>query len=409
MAERSFRPRALTARSRRLTALGIGAVVLLAGAFAGVQLLPERNSASAKTAAPEKVETAEITRTDLATTLSLDGKLGYGNERAVKGNAEGAVTWLPKSGRTMTRGDQLFRVDDQPVMLFYGRTPLFRQLGTTGLVGRDVKVVADNLQALGYSIGVQPSVGSSVRQHPAAAGPSAERSDTPKTPETPSPTATGSASTDPTWIKVRPGDGVLTSSLRAAIKRWQRQIGATPNGILEPGTVIVQPQAIRIGSVTAQLGDPADSPLISVTRTTKVVTVSVKATEMESVRGTKTVTVTLPSGKTARGRVGNISRVVATPDGQDQEPVSNATIALNRPSVVKNLDSAPVQVQFTAEARKNVLAVPVGALLALSEGGYAVQPKGGSLLPVTVGLFAKGMVEVSGDGVTEGTTVVTTS
>jgi hypothetical protein len=179
--------------------------------------------------------------------------------------------------------------------------------------------------------------------------------------------------------------------------------------VLERGAVVVQPQRIRISAVTAQLGDPADSPLVSVTKTSKVVTVAVKAVEMESIRGSKKVTVTLPSGDPASGQVGSISRVVRSPDGQDTEPSSTATITLDRPSTIRNLDSAPVRVQFTAQARKGVLAVPVGALLALSEGGYALQVQGGSLLPVTIGLFAKGMVEVSGAGVTEGRSVVTTS
>jgi hypothetical protein len=66
-------------------------------------------------------------------------------------------------------------------------------------------------------------------------------------------------------------------------------------------------------------------------------------------------------------------------------------------------------VAFTSESRKGVLAVPVGALLALSEGGYAVQLPGGRLIAVRTGMFAKGLVEVSGTGVAAGTKVVTTS
>jgi hypothetical protein len=66
-------------------------------------------------------------------------------------------------------------------------------------------------------------------------------------------------------------------------------------------------------------------------------------------------------------------------------------------------------VQFVAETHKGVLAVPVGALLALREGGYAVQIQNGNLVAVKLGLFTKGLVEISGDGIVEGTRVVTTS
>ena len=396
---------------RALTIGGIVAVVVLITAVAGIQLLAGRSSASTGTAKPVTVQTATIGRTNLATTFELDGQLGYGSERTIKAGPDGQVTWLPRSGTTVTRGEPLFRVNDQPVVLFYGQIPLFRRLDSTGLVGRDVKMVANNLRALGYSIGVQPSVGRKIRQSPTVApvAPTTPESPTATSP-TPEPTRSIEVRPEPTRsIEVRPGDGVLTSALQKAINRWQRSIGATPTGILEVGAVVVQPQQLRVSAVTAQLGDPADSPLISATRTTKVVTVSVKATAMESVRSAKKVTVTLPSGDSVSGKVGGISRKVAIPDGQDSEPVSSATITLDHPSAIRRIDSAPVQVQFVAEARKGVLAVPVGALLALSEGGYALQVKDGALVPVTVGLFAKGLVEVSGDGVTEGTTVVTTS
>jgi multidrug efflux pump subunit AcrA (membrane-fusion protein) len=60
-------------------------------------------------------------------------------------------------------------------------------------------------------------------------------------------------------------------------------------------------------------------------------------------------------------------------------------------------------------AAENVLAVPVEALLALSEGGYAVEVADESgvthLVPVTVGVFADGMVEIEGD-IDAGTRVV---
>jgi hypothetical protein len=67
-----------------------------------------------------------------------------------------------------------------------------------------------------------------------------------------------------------------------------------------------------------------------------------------------------------------------------------------------------VQVRFTTLSRTGVLAVPVGALIALREGGYAVQRPDGSLIAATTGLFAGGMVQVSGPGLADGTTVVTT-
>ena len=56
-----------------------------------------------------------------------------------------------------------------------------------------------------------------------------------------------------------------------------------------------------------------------------------------------------------------------------------------------------------------MLAVPVSALVALLEGGYAVQVDDAGQLRyvgVQLGLFANGLVEVSGTGLAEGQKVV---
>jgi len=51
----------------------------------------------------------------------------------------------------------------------------------------------------------------------------------------------------------------------------------------------------------------------------------------------------------------------------------------------------------------------VSALLALREGGYALQRPDGTLVAVRTGMFAGGLVEVSGKGLAEGSKVVTAS
>jgi hypothetical protein len=61
---------------------------------------------------------------------------------------------------------------------------------------------------------------------------------------------------------------------------------------------------------------------------------------------------------------------------------------------------------------KDVLVVPVGALLALAEGGYGVEIEQNGqrhLVAVKTGLFSNGQVEVSGPGLAAGAKVVTTS
>jgi hypothetical protein len=70
-----------------------------------------------------------------------------------------------------------------------------------------------------------------------------------------------------------------------------------------------------------------------------------------------------------------------------------------------------VQVSLVTQSVRNVLAVPVTALLALAGGGYGVELAGPNgrdrLVGVTTGLFANTLVEVSGPDIRAGLKVVT--
>jgi peptidoglycan hydrolase-like protein with peptidoglycan-binding domain len=382
---------------RRILRIGIAAavgaaVVTVAGiAWAG------RPAAPAKAGNQQiSVQSAALVTMDMSTTQTLAGTLGYGTDRTVKGGRTGVVTWLPAPGKSVKRGQQLYRVDDKPVPLFYGGIPLFRALDQRDLIGRDVRVVADNLRALGYDIGHQPRAGEQVAQ---AAAPAVS----------PAPSAPPVTH----WLTVHRGDGVLTAALQAAVKRWQTDLRLPVTGAVAPGDVAVLTGAVRVDSLAAQPGDSADGPLMSVTPTAKVITVLADATQTGTIDQGDRVTVELPDNKNAAGRVTTVGTALKVPDGDqsgpDATPKLTVTITVDQPAAIAKLDSADVQVDFVAETHKGVLAAPVGALLALSEGGYAVQVEGGGLVAVEIGIFAKGLVEVKGDRLVAGTKVVTTS
>ena len=381
----------------------IATAALLTAGVVGVGLAGVRSggkpSGAAASDAP-RVNTVAVVRTDLSSALSLNGTLGYGRTVSVKGGKDGLITQLPAVGTKVSRGRSLYRLDDRPVPVFYGTTPLFRPLDTRGLMGRDVKVVADNLRALGYDIGAQPASGSLVAQRPEPTGAASA---------SPSP----SPSPSPSYVRVKPGEGVLTGSLIAAVGRWQTQVGMPSTGVLGAGDVAVLPGEVRVGAVQAQPGDPATGTLMSVTGTAKSVSVPLDATDVDSIQQGDKATVTLPDNSEAHGAVSAISTDAQASDqaGGDSggTPQLVVTVSLDSTAALRRLNSAPVQVQFTGQTKKGVLAVPVGALLALSGGGYALQLPGGRLLAVETGMFAKGLVEVSGAGITAGTKVATAS
>lgn len=356
-------------RGRTVTITVVAAVAAVMGGGVWWYAAAPAQPTSAAPAAPG---TTQVRRTDLSTSTSAAGTLGYGNTRMIRGTSPGVVTWLPATGATVDRGGQLYRVNDKPVALFFGGTPLYRKLDGPDLTGKDVKLVADNLTALGYRIGAQP--------------------------------------------RATKGEAVLTQSLIDAIKRWQTAQGVDPTGVLDVGDVVVFGGPVRVGGVQAQLGDPATNPLFEVSATTKSVTVEIDAADAGSHKAGDKVTVTMPDGSTAGGSVGSVGTVAkggnSADGGTGGSPAAqrvDLVVALDDPAKAGSLDSASVQVAFPAASRHGVLAVPVGALLAVKQGGYALQRPGGALVPVTTGLFAQGMVEVGGPGVTDGMVVVTAS
>ncbi|MFG1608194.1 hypothetical protein [Actinoplanes sp. NPDC049265] len=405
-------------RTRRRLVVVVLVVVPVLVAAAGVTWFLRRDTPGPAADAAPAVKTVPVVRTDLSVTESLTGTLGFGKAQPVKGGKEGIVTWLPRSGASVKRGQQLFRADDQPVQLFYGSMPLYRDLAESGTVGRDVRIVATNLKALGYPIGYQPEPGARVtRTVPVTPAPAARTDDAKTDDGTASDDKAGKPQTGKTETKtvrttVRTGEGVLTSGLIKAVKHWQRDAGLPETGRIGVGDVVVLPSAVRVDSVTAQKGDSSTGPLLTVTSTAKVVTASAAVADAGNIRPGDKVSVVLPGDKAVPGEVSAVGTEVQPAEeggaGTD-EPKRSVTVTLDSVKELKGIDQANVQVDLAGETHEDVLAVPVGALVALSEGGYAVQLAGDRLVAVETGLFAKGLVEVTGDGVDEGVPVVTTS
>ena len=126
-----------------------------------------------------------------------------------------------------------------------------------------------------------------------------------------------------------------------------------------------------------------------------------------SASATSAATVTLPGGATIDGTVASIGTVATAGEngGAATMPVG---ITVADQSKLGGFDGAPVDVTLVSAQAKDVLSVPVGALVALAEGGYGVQVIAGSssrYVAVKTGMFAGGRVEITGDGITAGTVV----
>jgi peptidoglycan hydrolase-like protein with peptidoglycan-binding domain len=368
---------------RRKPVIAGVAVVLVGGAAAGFVLArgPGGNEPAANPGLPPA--TADVTRTTLVETTTVPGTLGYGDPVLVSAAETGTITWIAPVGSTVKRGEPLFKVDQRPVVAFYGSLPLYRTL-QDGTKGADVKQLERNLAALGY-----------------------------------------------TRFTV---DDTYTPAIAVAVDTWQARLGLPVTGTVEPGQVVVTRRAVRIAAHTARAGDTIAGdrgaggvPVLSYTGTTRRVAVELEVADWALAVKGRTVTVAVPGRGTVQGKIARVGTVVTaqgtTPGGTSPgggaspdvgaSPAASAanievSVTIADQKALGPLDAAPVDVGFVANKREDVLAVPVAALLALPKGGFGVQVVDGAttrIVPVTTGTFAAGQVEISGQGIAAGVRV----
>jgi len=205
-------------------------------------------------------------------------------------------------------------------------------------------------------------------------------------------------------------DGVFDDATEAAVIAWQADAGAQVDGVVELGEVVFLPESIRVASVLKSAGDPArDGEVVLVTSSDETfVTVRLSAEDQDLVAVGDSVAVELPDGTDVSATVTEIGSVAQT--GPDGVSYFEMTVSLDDASAAVGLDEAPVDVDVVSDAASQVLAVPVTALVALSEGGYAVEVQGADgttrLIAVETGLFADGTVEVTGSELEAGMLVI---
>jgi hypothetical protein len=388
----------MAARTRWLVAAGgvavaVGLVVAVT-AFTG----SGDDASGSEPAGPRR--TTEVRTRDLVAHETFDGTLGYGDESVITvgagasasdsagsdtpagpsgasgdagddGSGAGVVTAVAAAGTIVDRGGELFRIDDEPTVLLVGTLPMYRTLSTAAADGPDVQQLEENLVALGYDPG-------SVDAH-------------------------------------------YSGATARAVAAWEDDLGrGTVDGIVAPSEVAVRSGPVRVTGAEAAVGASASSgtAVLTVTGTTRLVTVDLPVDQQDRLQVGDAVRVELPSGGSVDGVVLSVAAVATSDDdsssGAPGEPASEPTlatvIALAAGADAGSLDEAPVDVVVDKKLAEGALSVPVTALLALAEGGYGLEvvERGTTrFVAVDVGAFADGFVEVSGEGIRAGTTVVT--
>lgn len=338
--------------------LGIAAGVLVVAVVA-LAWQPWRGVGSASSAS-SKPQTVTALRTTLTSDLVLSGTLSYGDLIALPGRP-GMITGLPTAGEEVASGQELYEVDGHAVIGLAGARPFWRALAQGMNDGPDVQQLEQALTDLGYGSGL------AIDQH-------------------------------------------FSAATAMAVKKWQRALGLPVTGMVALGDVVaVDAPSVRVASVTAQLGDQAGQSPLSYTSTALGVAVTLTDAQLRQILAGTRVTVTLPDGTKLPGLIASTDPG-GQPTGADGKTTSpSATVRFDDPARASGIGLRAVKVTLANQTVKDALVIPVTALVATLDGGYAVDVIRDAKtvrVPVKVGLIADTRVQVSGGALRSGDLVV---
>jgi peptidoglycan hydrolase-like protein with peptidoglycan-binding domain len=336
-------------RRRSLYATGAGVVVIIA--IAAFALLAGGTGKQSATPAAS-THYATVARTDLVATNSFNGTVDSRAGPQVVNRLNGTITSLATEGASVSRGQTLYSVNGQPVVLMYGSLPAWRDIGGPRMTdGQDVQQLESNLAALGYNPGTV--------------------------------------------------DNTYTSATSSAIASWQTAVGLSSDGIAHLGQVVFASGAVRINQIQKTVGSPVrdGEQVMTTLSSNKIVAVSLDSNNANALSGGDVVSIVKSDGTSVPATV---TSVTAASSGQGGGGSSTtATVTPRDASALSTIkDGTAISVSLVSDTHRNVLAVPVTALLARASGGYNVEVvRGGSTtnVAVTPGLYANDLVEVSGD------------
>ena len=342
-------------RRKRLVVGAVAAAIVVAGTVAAVELggnpLASANSDSdtgdeASAVGGEELDTVAVERGDLTSTSEFTGELGFGDSWPLSMTIDGIVTGARPLGTVVGFGESLIEVDNRRVFLVEGDVPMFRdlELASPRVGGNDVAQLQRFLISQGFDRGGTLEV-----------------------------------------------DGVFDNDTRRAVIDWQEATWQLKTGRVTRADMVFSPEPLRIAG-EQRIGSVFEK--LEVTAWEPTVTVDVANRDKQLLEVGTPVTVEFGDGTEVEGTV---SEQISVPqdDGTTQ---SRSTI---EPQGEVPGESGQVTIAVDATLASDVMIVPVGALLALAEGGYAVEVVDGGgtthLVGVDVGEILDGKAEVSGD------------
>jgi multidrug efflux pump subunit AcrA (membrane-fusion protein) len=315
------------------------------------------------------------------------------------------------------------------VVLFYGPLQMWRTLSDGVTPGADVQQLETNLLALGFDDDGAMVVDDTFDEATAAAVSAWQQSLGVE--------ATGvvdlgtiryvDGPSQATTVNVTVGDAVNASTPVAQLTPIERVIDTvnqptttdtTDNTTTTDDTTTTTTTALDTTTTTTTpadtpSGDETETTVTGVTETvetTQRITSQIDVSDRSILEIGMPVTVVLPDDSEIDATVESIGDVAITQTSQSgSSSVVDVTFVPSQ-SVDAVWTGADVEIDVVTSLTKNALTVPVTALLALREGGYAVQVVNDdgttTLVGVETGTFTDSYVEITGEGLQAGMQVV---
>lgn len=294
-------------------------------------------------------ETEAVQLRNLSDSKEFDGQVRFGTEWSLPIKLDGTVTARHPKGTVVEAGEPLIWVNAKAAFFAYGDTPLYRELsrvqGGQRLKGDDVSQLQEFLLAQGYN--------------------------------------------DNERLKV---DGEFGHSTERAVKAWQKANGLDETGKITASQLIFAPEDLRISS-EPRVGSAFTD--LTVSESDQKLIVSASRRDAKYLKEGARVDIVVDQTTTIGGVVSAVAEVTDSASGETK---LEATITPDDP-----LPDSTTRATITGTATSidDAVTVSVRALVALSEGGYALEVDLGGgkteLRRIEVGEILDSFAQVSGD------------
>ncbi len=353
--------------------------------------------------ADDQTVIVEAESRDLRSFEEWDATLQSGPVTAITAAGRGTLTRTSAVGDRIAAGTLIAEIDGVPVVALYGSVPMYRELEVHSDDGADIRQLEENLVAMGFD-------------------------------------PDGTVTVDDNY----------TVNTGLMVERWEEDLGFDePDSVVEAGQVVFidGPSEVSTASVVGSQVAPGQQLLSAITlvesgyvrlpddeadlpagaatepisldsfdgdeagRPTHLwmveqgsIQLAIQVDRIEDFPAGLDVEVELPDESIVDARVDtvdDVARRVATGQGQETVTVVDVTIQPVAP-LSTAFTAGPVIVRVEDDTILGATLVPARALIALTEGGHAIDIDGRGLVAVEIGAFDDGWVEITNGAIEPG-------